>query len=307
MSDEHDNDDSLDLTMQVSGDELSKLRQSSQLRAFTHDEVDRLTQVEDDSTKAINRENLVEIIKSEIRESSDSPEQQGFGIIKRTKSAKLKPTPKPKTEFPKPQLELDSMNSDTTMTVNAEMLKSLRAGEDLMESTLDVPLQGDAVEAMFDALDEGDKTLVGSYNEMIAHAISGAPVEPARDVEDVRAFSAPPKTMPKTECANHLSVPMDDDVLPRDVSGELDRAAVIAAVEAQNSALNNAQDHVAVAEIPTETETQPANTAPTPHQSEEVNSIDDAGEGKLSLIFMGLVLLVVVVAVALKLSGLLGV
>ena len=316
MSDEHDNDDSRDLTMEVSGDELSKLRQSSQLHAFSREEVGELSQLEDDSTKAINRENLVEIIKSEIRESSDSPQQQGFGIIKRNKPAKIKSTRTSKPEFPKPQVELGSINSDATMTVNAETLRSLRAGEDPMESTLEVPPQQDAVDAMFDALGDGDETLVGSYDEMVGQTTSGLPelntpiestspsAQVLDDLEQESIQLGEPQSsglpdMSETEVANHISIPTEDDVLPKDVSGELDRAAVIAAAEAQNQASNT--------ETSTEVEPQVAQEVAATHQSEEIIPADDAGGGKLPLIIMGLVLLLIVGAVALKLSGLLGV
>ena len=74
---------------------------------------------------------------------------------------------------------------------------------------------------------------------------------------------------------------------------------MIAAAEAQNQAPNT--------ETSTEVESQVAQVVAATHQSEEIIPADDAGGGKLPLIIMGLVLLLIVGAVALKLSGLLGV
>lgn len=133
-----------DNTVQVSGSELEVLRQSAQLIAVNRDDVMTSAQhahplreettldlelrtsdepADDDSTKAINRQSLVQIIKTEMREASPNGEVKQFGIIRREdKRARVE----------QPAQE-DVDHSDTTQAIGKEQLKRLRESHQQLE------------------------------------------------------------------------------------------------------------------------------------------------------------------------------
>lgn len=138
-----------DATIQVSGSELEVLRQSAQLIAVSRDALgssqdhqlrDETTldlelkgdsaiseARDDDSTKAINRQSLVQIIKTEINASNPSGEAKPFGIMRRDERG----APSLMRPSKEPFRELGDEHSDQTQAIGKEELKLLRQSQNI--------------------------------------------------------------------------------------------------------------------------------------------------------------------------------
>lgn len=138
-----------DATIQVSGSELEVLRQSAQMIAVSRDalgpvqdhqprdettldlelksDAQPLASKDDDSTKAINRQSLVQIIKTEINASNPSGEAKPFGIMRRDDRAA------PSLKRPSKAIirELGDEHSDQTQAIDKEELKLLRQSQNI--------------------------------------------------------------------------------------------------------------------------------------------------------------------------------
>lgn len=165
-----------DATIQVSGSELEVLRQSAQMLAVSRDalgshqahhpkdettldlelksDVERSEPKDDDSTKAINRQSLVQIIKTEINASNPSGEAKPFGIMRRDErgAPALK---KPSKEIIR---ELGDEHSDQTQAIGKEELKLLRQSQNIAlderSQAAPTPEQDEPAQSPDQALDE---------------------------------------------------------------------------------------------------------------------------------------------------------
>ena len=165
MPEDHDKA-TQDATVQVSGEELQALRQSAQLPALSRQDVpasvDPLTkestldmdleeanqlrqasvearpQSDDDSTKAIDRRNLVQIIKTEMRESSPGGQIKPFGILRHQERS----TPLHSPQLPRPQAPSSDSHDDqdATQAINRDALRRLRDSEPLLTPATRPPI-----------------------------------------------------------------------------------------------------------------------------------------------------------------------
>lgn len=149
MSEEEDKPGQ-DATIQVSGSELEVLRQSAQMIAVSRDalgshqahhpkdettldlesksDVERSEPKDDDSTKAINRQSLVQIIKTEINASNPGGEAKPFGIMRRDERGAPALLKRPSKELIR---ELGDKHSDQTQAIGKEELKLLRQSQNI--------------------------------------------------------------------------------------------------------------------------------------------------------------------------------
>lgn len=152
---EDDDKPGQDATIQVSGSELEVLRQSAQMLAVNRDTIEqhprdettldlelkgtgvRAEVKDDDSTKAINRQSLVQIIKTEINASNPNGEVKPFGIMRRDERA----APSVKMPSGPSDLELYEDHSDQTQAIGKEELQLLRQSQNIGLDELTPPPQ----------------------------------------------------------------------------------------------------------------------------------------------------------------------
>lgn len=165
-----------DATIQVSGSELEVLRQSAQMIAVSRDALsvhqdhhpkDETTldleltgespapAKDDDSTKAINRQSLVQIIKTEINASNPSGEAKPFGIMRRDERGAPALLKRPSKEYIR---ELGDEHSDQTQAIGKEELKLLRQSQNIaldeISQAAPPQAQDESSESSEQALDE---------------------------------------------------------------------------------------------------------------------------------------------------------
>lgn len=159
---EDDDKPGQDATIQVSGSELEVLRQSAQLVAVNRDSIEpqlrdettldlelkgtgvRAEATDDDSTKAINRQSLVQIIKTEINASNPGGEVKPFGIMRRDERA----APSSKMTSGPIVQEPSEDHSDQTQAIGKEELKLLRQSQNIRLDELPPPQEATQAPAL---------------------------------------------------------------------------------------------------------------------------------------------------------------